>query len=270
MAWIESHQSLLTHWKTQRLARQLGVSRITAIGHLHALWWWCLDNAPDGELDHLEDEEIAAAAEWTGDAHVFSTCMHASGFIERTDSHVLVHDWNDYAGKLIDRRKANAERMRIAREQRAVPEKKPRATHVQRTSRARAGATVPNSTQPNSTKESLTETLSQAPLNEQVQAFDRTMQAARGYQSRREFLDNVQGKYAALDLPEQALEITEWLTKHPTRTASGAFVLAWLKRSLADAAASPPPLPFVAATNGAHAVSRLSEAEKYARGVKHV
>ena len=50
MAWIESHQELRHHYKTKRLARELKVTVAAAIGHLHCLWWWAIDFAPDGDL----------------------------------------------------------------------------------------------------------------------------------------------------------------------------------------------------------------------------
>ena len=47
MAYIETHQSLLTHRKTLRLGRLLGMDRFCVCGRLMALWCWALDNAPD-------------------------------------------------------------------------------------------------------------------------------------------------------------------------------------------------------------------------------
>jgi hypothetical protein len=112
MAWIESHQSLLTHRKTGRLARALGVSKITAIGHLHAFWWWCLDNAKTGDMASVDDADIADGACWEGDATAFVEALVFAGFVDASRS---VHDWMDYAGRLIEKREADAERKRIRR-----------------------------------------------------------------------------------------------------------------------------------------------------------
>lgn len=132
MAWIESHQSLLHHWKTARLSRALGISKVTAIGHLHAFWWWCLDNAPDGRLTGMEPADIADGACWEGDPEEFIRALEYSEFLDREGDSLIVHDWFDYAGRLIAKRQANAVRMRQAR-----------AANVQRTCNARTGATVP-------------------------------------------------------------------------------------------------------------------------------
>lgn len=117
MAWIESHQSLANHRKLMRLCAQLGVSRPQAIGHLHLLWWWALDNVgPDGDLGDITDEELAMAAQWDGDPHEFADALTRSGFVDvHEDGSRWLHDWWDYAGKLLDKRARDRERMRQAR-----------------------------------------------------------------------------------------------------------------------------------------------------------
>jgi hypothetical protein len=144
MAWIESHQELGRHPKLLRLARSLEVSPVTAVGHLHYLWWWALDFAQDGNLSGLLAEEVADAAMWTGDASVFVDALIEARFIDEDHT---IHDWHDYAGKLIDRRKANAERKRASRQQ-DVP-----GTDAGRTQDVSSHSTVPNRTVPNSTEQ---------------------------------------------------------------------------------------------------------------------
>lgn len=164
MAWIESHQSLSRHRKTLALVASLKADRHKILGHLHELWWWGLDNADvDGRLGHTSHVVIAEAAGWpVKQADTFVGALVAAGFMEDNDNGLVLHDWEDYAGKLIDRRDRNRERMRRARASDDAPIPPPtngtRAAHVQRTNVARAqqradtfGATVPNPTQPNPT-----------------------------------------------------------------------------------------------------------------------
>jgi len=123
MAWIESHQSLRGHPKLRRLARHLGVTEVAAAGHLHYLWWWALDYAKDGQLNGYDEADIADAACWDGDPAVLVKALLAAGgpkragFLERGENHLLIHDWDEYAGKLIARRERNARAMRDARVQ---------------------------------------------------------------------------------------------------------------------------------------------------------
>ncbi len=138
MAWIESHQSLSTHRKTMALESLLGIETPTAVGHLHLLWWWALDNVPSGDLTDIPDAVIARAAQWRGDAGKFVLALISSHFID--ESPRQLHDWNDYAGKLMERREAN--RLRVQRSRNA---------NVMRMCIVRKGATVPNPTVPNST-----------------------------------------------------------------------------------------------------------------------
>lgn len=148
MAWIESHQSLGEHPKTKKLCRVLGISKPEAVGHLHMLWWWAMDYAQDGDLSRYEPLDIAIGAEWHGDESTFVDALVTAGFLDRENG-VRIHDWHDYAGKLIERRARNAQRMRDARADYDAGTNGDRATHVQRTQRARVQ--LPNQTIPNQT-----------------------------------------------------------------------------------------------------------------------
>jgi hypothetical protein len=115
MAYIESHQELDRHPKTGRAARYLGISRVTMIGHLHVLWHWALDYAADGDISRYEAEEIAEAAMWEGDPHEFLRALIEAGFVDHDGNEMVLHDWGDYAGRLIELRRKDADRKREAR-----------------------------------------------------------------------------------------------------------------------------------------------------------
>ncbi|HHW45270.1 MAG TPA: DnaD domain protein [Desulfotomaculum sp.] len=149
MAWIESHQTLGQHPKTRRLARYLGISLPAAVGHLHYLWWWALNYAQNGDLSRYELEDIADAALWDGDAKSFVEALVKSGFLDLADEGLCIHDWDDYAGRLIDKRKANSERARKWREKKNNEHET--NAFVMHNERATNDATVPNLTLPNQT-----------------------------------------------------------------------------------------------------------------------
>jgi len=107
--WIESHQSLRVHPKTRKLARLLGISRVTAVGHLHCVWWWALDYAQDGDLSRWEPLDIAIGADWEDDPDTFIAAMRECRFI---DPDMRLHDWHEYAGRLIEQRALEAARKR--------------------------------------------------------------------------------------------------------------------------------------------------------------
>lgn len=114
--WIELHQSLWTHKKTLLLAAELGIDETYAAAHMARLWSWALDNAPNGELGNLPNKVIAYGAGWRGDPDRFVEAAIRIGWLDQTPNGLLIHDWEDYAGRLIERREAARERMRKVRE----------------------------------------------------------------------------------------------------------------------------------------------------------
>jgi hypothetical protein len=159
MAWLEIHQEIARHPKTKRLARMLDVSVPTAIGHLLLFWLWALDYAQDGALGKFTAFDLADAACFDGDAQVLVQARLEANFIDSDEQNALyIHDWYDYAGRLIDKRKQNKTRMKNARATHVQEQNK----SVQRTCNARAGSTVQNSTVHNSTKPKEKERCAQA------------------------------------------------------------------------------------------------------------
>jgi hypothetical protein len=154
VAWIESHQSLSRHRKTLRAAALLRTDRHKLIGHLHELWWWALDNVPsDGFLNGTLDAEIEGGAEWDGEPGAFVEALTGAGFIDVRDDGRFIHDWYEFAGKLLTRREDNRVRQANKRERDRSVSGAVRNANVTResrvTSRTSHGATVPNPTQPN-------------------------------------------------------------------------------------------------------------------------
>lgn len=163
MAWIESHQELARHPKTKKFARLLGVSLPAALGHLHLFWWWAMDYAQDGDISRYDMEELADACGWEGEPKKMFHALLDAGFTEGDNGDYHIHDWFDYAGRLIEQREKNKERKRMSRAKKG---------DVTRPSRGQAsddreshGATEPNPTIPNQT-EPLSTTTADAPPSE--------------------------------------------------------------------------------------------------------
>src|SRR5262252_10682215 len=154
MAWIESHQTLARHPKTARLAEELGCSVPCAIGYLHLFWWWALEYAPQGELAMTDALAIEAACMWHRRPNEsrsnplpsrFLSALEAALFLNKSplEGVLSIHDWMDYAGRLVQKREQNTARMRAKRE------------NVQSTSGARAGARVEKSREEKSREEDI-------------------------------------------------------------------------------------------------------------------
>ena len=143
MAWYEAHQTLSRHPRTLRLARLLKTDRRYAVGLLHDLFAWGLDAAGKyGELPGLTAGDIAAALELGGKKGVQTVeALVSAGYLTKGAEGYAIHDWYDYAGKLMERREAD--RLR-------------KAEAARRKSGERSGGipgpTVPNPTVPHRTE----------------------------------------------------------------------------------------------------------------------
>lgn len=95
-----------------RMVDLLKADRHKVIGHLHALWWWGLDNADtDGNIHGLGKSAIAMAAEWpVKDSERFVGALVEAGFVDCEGDTYALHNWYEYAGKLNDRRAAQNKR----------------------------------------------------------------------------------------------------------------------------------------------------------------
>jgi hypothetical protein len=120
MTWIPSHQSLREHPKKDRLAELLfngstpnDVADYAAAGLLHYLWYWALDYAVDGDLAKFTDRQIAKGCRWQGDPPALVQGLTVAGFI---DGDRQIHDWHEYAGKLIEQRERDKQRVKSWRQ----------------------------------------------------------------------------------------------------------------------------------------------------------
>lgn len=149
--WIELHQSLPRHPKLIRLASRLRVPRAQAAGHLTFLWLWTLDYSPTGNISAFGPAELSAAADFGGDAELFAKALRECGWV---DDDGMIHDWLDYAGRIVTEREQSKARMRTWRErQKNEPvtngdvTRNESVTNIERS--GLPNLTTPNHTQPN-------------------------------------------------------------------------------------------------------------------------
>ena len=133
--WIESHESLGEHPKVFDLCNALKIDKPKAIGILHLLWHFTLKFAwRDGDLSKFSNVSIAHSIGWDGDPDKLIESLHGARWMEDKK----IHDWFDYAGKIIKDRIYNEER---------------RKTSLNGVSSRKISATQPNLTIPNLTKD---------------------------------------------------------------------------------------------------------------------
>ena len=116
MAWIEVHTNLPRHGKLLQLQSLLKLTAPQALGHLVLLWIWALENSADGSLGRLNARGLAHICQFsTRRAEEFARALETSGFLDRDENGLRIHDWEEYAGRYMHIRRSNAERKRRQR-----------------------------------------------------------------------------------------------------------------------------------------------------------
>jgi hypothetical protein len=165
--WLESHADLRDHPKLDLLMDLLAITRRDACGLLHFVWWRTLTYAPSGDLSDFTDGQIARWADWDGDPGHLVSALKTAGFMDSTRT---IHDWEEFAGRWIDRRNADADRKREARKAAAGRANGSAAPDVRDVSAGRparvhadARARKPDLTGPDHTGQNRTESSPQPP-----------------------------------------------------------------------------------------------------------
>ena len=145
MSWIESHDDIWDHWKTEKLIDLLCPHfdktmhreevRALIVGQLQSLWHFVLRNAwRDANLEPWGDAGIERAARWMRSAGALTSALREVGYLDG----YYAHGWLERAGRLVyDRsRKENSRKSAVKR----------------RTNGGQSKATLPYPTLPNRTQ----------------------------------------------------------------------------------------------------------------------
>jgi len=88
----------IEHPKMKRLARELGIEHLLAVGIMEALWHWTARYAPAGDIGKHSDADIADGIGYRGDMSRLVQTLADVGFIDRCERHrLIIHDWPDHA-----------------------------------------------------------------------------------------------------------------------------------------------------------------------------
>ena len=112
--------------KTRLASGRLGITPIALAGHMFGIWAYAMENAPDGKLE-LPPEHLAMAAYFDPSrAEEFVDTLVNTGFLEKRENGYVIHDWNEYSGRLFLKVEAKREkdRLRLASKRKAEKEKK--------------------------------------------------------------------------------------------------------------------------------------------------
>jgi hypothetical protein len=128
--WIRIDTGLADHMKVRRLAGRIfssandssdsphdaaqnipnWVRLLAAEGLLVNLWSKVADHQEDGDLSEREDDELELWARWRGEPARFATA-----FRELFTNDASISSWDEYQGKLIERRRKDREKKKLVR-----------------------------------------------------------------------------------------------------------------------------------------------------------
>lgn len=112
--YVESRVDLFDKLETAELAERLGVSLVTAVGHLHALWHYVRKlGSLDGDISRLGPDELARAARWDGDPGQLQDALLEGEWLDQNGT---VHNWVLYYGREGESRAQATERQRRYKE----------------------------------------------------------------------------------------------------------------------------------------------------------
>lgn len=121
MAYVEWHQEIRTHYKTEDLMRRLGITRREALGIIGSISSWAIGHRPGGII---EKKLIQVAVDWEKDpAPLLAALIDVGWLDEFDDERVEVHDWEEITQGFRKARKDAARKKRERKERKAASEK---------------------------------------------------------------------------------------------------------------------------------------------------
>lgn len=223
-----------------------------------------MDYAQDGDLHGYDDADIAEAALWEGKPSEFAETLRFVGFLDEDErGHVVIHQWSDYAGKLIAKRKADALRKRATRL--GIPMPRTSGGHP-----ADGAGTVPNPTvhdQLQQQQHARTRAGDESEHDEAATTVDATgpeqeLLAALGAAAtpaNARAMAAVRQAYPALDHRQQAAVCAAYYAEHKRAPPSVARYAEWCKRDRGESTNGAAAEISGAGRAGAHRRTRSSD-----------
>jgi hypothetical protein len=106
MKWIRVASRVAADAKVRQIARDVGADPYKVVGHLVTLWGVMTDQAKDGDLSGVHDDDVEAWAEWTGKRGKFARSVRA----HLCDAAGVVSAWERYQGAAIRENEADRRR----------------------------------------------------------------------------------------------------------------------------------------------------------------
>lgn len=95
----------LTHRKTRRLAKIMGIAQPFALGLMESLWHVTAEQAPTGAIGRLSNQDIADEMFWDGNADELIDALVSADLLEHHPRfRLIVHNYHKYADQATKRK----------------------------------------------------------------------------------------------------------------------------------------------------------------------
>lgn len=115
LPWIQVYSNLADHPKIYALVDRMKLRRNSeAVGIVVSLWLWAAKNAPDGDLSGFPERAIADAVGYSA-SYAGKLCkglVETRWLDEKEGGGYQIHDWEAYAGMLMDALERQMEKSR--------------------------------------------------------------------------------------------------------------------------------------------------------------
>ena len=92
----------ITHPKTKRLARVLGIPLLHAVGVLESLWHWTAQYAPTGDVSKMA-QDLEDGVFWDGKEGVLIPALIQCELLDQYQGKIFVHDWAEHCDATVRR-----------------------------------------------------------------------------------------------------------------------------------------------------------------------
>ena len=100
--WMRTDESEPDSSCMFRIARDLGVCIPHAFGMTQVLCLFVMRQAPSGNLEQFDDEDLSRGARWDGDPTKFAAALRNHGFVVEVDDHEEIVDWQRRMGSIAE------------------------------------------------------------------------------------------------------------------------------------------------------------------------
>lgn len=114
--YVPLYADSVRHPKIRKASKLLGIKPVHMLGHMVALWTWCIEYAQQGFIEGHDNVEIALAAAWEGESDEFVGVITNVGLLDKTDDGLHVHDWPEYGGRILKAHVKNKESQQAFRD----------------------------------------------------------------------------------------------------------------------------------------------------------